>query len=62
MLFRSWWYDAASETLWFSGTVAVVILVRHHANLFRIARGAEPKLRGGRHTAAVRVGKGGVGD
>ena len=40
-----WWYDSASETLWFSGTVAVVILVRHQANLVRIARGEEPRLR-----------------
>ncbi len=41
----AWWYDAASETLWFSGTVAVVIIVRHHTNLIRIVKGVEPRLR-----------------
>ena len=52
----TWWYDAATETLWFTGTVAVVILVRHHTNLFRILQGAEPQLGRPRPAAAPEGG------
>jgi len=41
----AWWYGAPTEVLWFSGTIAVVIVIRHHTNLYRIATGTEPGLR-----------------
>ncbi len=41
----AWWSESPTEILWFAGTVAVVIVIRHHSNLYRIAKGAEPRLR-----------------
>jgi glycerol-3-phosphate acyltransferase PlsY len=35
----AWWYEVATETLWFTGTVAVVILVKHHTNIFELDKG-----------------------
>ena len=41
----AWWWTAPSELLWFSGTIAALILIRHYTNLYRILRGLEPRLR-----------------
>jgi len=32
----AWWNDEQPEVLWFSGTIAVVIVIRHQTNLYRI--------------------------
>ena len=44
----AWWDEQPNAVLWFSATVAVVIVIRHHTNLYRIVTGTEPGL----HTSA----------